>query len=150
MFLREIEHIGIAQRSELLDAQRLHRRILGMFERQIEELAPVLVHVRVPALADRLQRQLQRERIGGEGLGGAAVDVAAELVEQDQRRQQRLGIVAPARRARSEHQIAQGAEARLDLRVELGGGREMLLGREREPEAQHFAGLRVDIQCCCA
>ena len=146
MIARELQIIRVSQRLEAFEAQRLRLGVLGVHQRHIEELAALLGHPRVPALADRLAGQRQRERIGGEGLGGAAMDIAAELVEQDDRRQHRLGIAAPSLRTGRPPMVAQRADQRPAL---LSGRRRAAnpwLGHQQvEPEAQHFLALRVDI-----
>src|SRR5690348_15826371 len=89
-----------------------------MRQRQIEELALCGREARIPAPIYRKTGKVPRQRIPGESLGLAAMDVARELVEQDHRREERLGVVAPSGRAAAQHQVAQGAETLPDILVD--------------------------------
>jgi hypothetical protein len=137
----------LPQRLVAAEAHRLQLATLGMFERQIEELALLRRHVAVPAALHREARQFLRERIGGKGFGRAAMHVAAELVEQDHCGQQGPPVIAPAGGAALQHLAAKAFEARADLPIELVGLREPLLGHQPlEPEAEHFLGHHVDFR----
>jgi len=103
---------GRGQVGEGGDAARLDRGVLGVLERQIEDAALEQAELVVEARVDAGRRQLQRVRVGGEGLGLSAVDVARELVEQHDQRQ-------PAARAR-------GPVIELAARIRAMGARPLL------------------------
>ena len=74
-----------AQRREQRHRASLHGGVLGVLERQIEELAPRLRHAGIEAARDRALRDGERLGVRGEGGGRAAEHVAGELVEHDGR-----------------------------------------------------------------
>jgi hypothetical protein len=63
---------------------------------QVEEAPQVVLEGAVVAAGDGLGGDLAGERVGGELVARAAVEVARELVEQDQQRQRPLGGLDPA------------------------------------------------------
>src|SRR5262245_56701577 len=65
-------HEILAQLSKQLDRARLHRAILAVLKRHVEEYALLARELLVETCRDRLLRNLQRERIGGEGTWRAA------------------------------------------------------------------------------
>ncbi len=82
---------GLPVRLTEVDAAILILDALGVLVGQVEEGAKLRGHVLVQAALDRLPRGGESERVGGEGVRRAAVEVAGELVEQDQQRQRSRG-----------------------------------------------------------
>lgn len=142
---REVEVLGEAQRLEPGDAQRLRIGVLRVHQRHQQEGGALGRQLDVPAAFDAFARQRFGERIGGEGAGIVAEDVAAELVEQDDRREQRLRLAAPAERVVGQHRVAQRAEPLANPGVERRIGDEAAFGRRLvEPEAQHRLRRVID------
>lgn len=68
---------------------------LGMLERQQDEVAKREVERLVMSAPDRLVREHQGQRVGGEGVACAAKAVPRELVQQDEQGQGALGRLDP-------------------------------------------------------
>ncbi len=81
------------------------------------------------------------EGIGGEGVGRAAVEVARELVEQDQERQRALGGLAPAGQVAAGGLHVQRLEAVPDRLVEGVVLGEPFLGASLDPEGDDIARI---------
>ena len=95
-------------------------------------------HGGVPAAVERELRQLERERVGGEGRSAAAVEVAAELVEDDDRGEEMVGRVAPRLGLGREQVAVQRGEAVADAGVErVGLGEPAVAADLAEPEIEH-------------
>jgi hypothetical protein len=117
-----------------------------VLERQIEELPLLDGHFPVPALADRLVGERVRDRIGRERLCRAAIDVARELIEHNDRREQRARIVPPTRRPGRRELVAQVLEPPLAFRIQPVVAREALLRRHfLQPEVQNRVRHRMDL-----
>jgi hypothetical protein len=99
---------------EAIDGHFLVVERFGVLQRHVEEHALDRRQLEVHHAADAIAHQVTRAPVVAECLGGAAIDVPAHLVEQDQHRQ------PAARRLRPEVQLA------------LGGG-----GHERAPALAH-------------
>src|SRR5262245_3740295 len=109
--LAELAHAAFHQRQvAVLIGQRL-----AMLERQIEEHAIRKRVALIEAARDRLGRDLARPRVAEERLGLAAIDVAAELIEQDEQRQRAIRRGAPAIEAAHLRLVHQRTEALADL-----------------------------------
>src|SRR5690606_31961303 len=100
------------ERPEALDRDRLRGRILGVLEGEVEEGALVERQLLVLAARERAARQLERVGVGGERVGGAAMKVARELVEQQHEGEaspRRLGPAVEPAGARLLVEIAEAA-----------------------------------------
>ena len=77
----------LGQRAAELDRAMLRRQVLGVGERQIEEIE---LDDRAVAVVSRLQREFRRRQrpgIGGVGARPVAEDVTRELVEREDQRE---------------------------------------------------------------
>ena len=101
----------VTQGLEQLHAACLQGAVLGMFERQIEEGPLDRPQLPVQAAFDAVHRPGARQRVGGERGGRIAVDVATELVHQDDPRQHTLRHVLPFAQAALACRLDGGAEA---------------------------------------
>ncbi len=77
----------LAEGFEQADRLVLGRQVLGMFERQIDEAALGRMQGQIVTAGDGRAGDRQGLGVGGEGLGRSAVQVAGELIEQDQQRE---------------------------------------------------------------
>ena len=134
----------VAQRLEQADRLVLVGEVLRMLERQIDEHALDRSKRLVEAAGDQRRARFPRLGIGGERLGRAAMQVAGELVQQDDQRQRaarRLGPVIE----RAGPGVANGGGETRARGVEFGVLLEPHLAvRGRiavEPEVQHFIGV---------
>jgi len=142
---RKIERLRIAQLGEFGEAERLKFAILGMHQRHVEEFPLLWRHRSVPAALDREYAELLRQRVASERLGFPAEDVARELIDQDDRGEQRVGRAAPCGGVGAQHLFTECAEARCDRAIEAGRFGEALLVRNFvEPERENGARVRVD------
>ena len=85
----------------------LQRQVLGVLQRQVEERSRGWNEVAVEAASYALGGEPLRGRVLSEGGGGAAMDVARELVEQDDQREAATRRLSPLVR-----ELAAGGEAR--------------------------------------
>src|SRR5690606_3854317 len=108
----------------LLHRDVLQVRILGMLQGQVEKPALHRAQHLVQVLLDAVQAQPLRRGILGEGLRPAAVDVAGELIQQDDQGQAAAGGLLPAAQLAGHSLLVQAAEAIADLGVEGGIGLE--------------------------
>ena len=102
--------VGAEQR----DAAFLVGEVLGMLERQVEELRSRRLDLPVEASRQRPVGDRARQRIGGKGARAAAEHVARKLVEHDGQRQRALGRAPPS--------PASGPRRRLHRFRESAGG----------------------------
>ncbi len=70
------------QGGKQLDALVLGRPVLAVLQGEVEEYAVNVGQLAVPAGGDRPPGQCQCPGVTGEGAGGAAVDIAGKLVQQ--------------------------------------------------------------------
>src|SRR5262245_44788016 len=152
--LREAGERGLVALELREQPQRLalHREVLGVLERQVDELA---LHAGEPAVATAgHQRARRRERasVARERARGAAKDVARELVEHDDLRQRADWHRGPVFELAREGALDQRTEASAALGVERRILDEPLVARRAvqrivgraEPEVEHRSCLRVD------
>ena len=105
-------------------------QVLGMLEGQVEEAAAAAARPAGRSPRSTAARAMRAGLgVGGEGVGRAAVEVARELVEQDQQGQRALGASRPSRRIRRARR--RGARAR----TSAGWPR-----RRRATFSNHFSG----------
>src|SRR5690242_4658543 len=144
----EIEILRITEAREAIHAQSLLLAILGVHQRHVEKGATLGCDRFVPTPRERSMRQIERQTVGSECLTRSAVNVTRELIEQNDRGKQRIGIAIPSRRTARQHGIAQGAEARGNRAIErIILGEPLLLRRLVEPEGQDALRCRMDFAC---
>src|SRR4029079_12703973 len=149
---REIDPIRfrrvIRQRRMQRHASALVLDVLAMLERQIGE-QQLAARVRlVVAAVERVMRQRQRARIGGEGLRIAAEHVPRELVAHNDQREAAARVIGPVRMRAGAGLLPQRTEARDNLGVERRVLLEPRLARlavagragSAKPEFEDFAG----------
>ena len=139
----------VTQGLEQLHAACLQGAVLGMLKRQIEEGPLDRTQLPIQAALDAVEGPGARPRIGFERGGRVAVNVATELVHQDDPRQHTLRRVTPFVQAALACCRDDGAEAHRDLGIQFGtlakpqGGmcaqNLRLIVRAAEPELEHFA-----------
>ncbi len=99
-----------------------------MRERQDEPLGDELIGTIQPAPLDTLLGESQGLGVVGEGLGRAPMDVAGELVQEDQQRQRSVQAIAPMIQGASGGGLDGGHEPFADFGIELRAAR--ILARE--------------------
>jgi hypothetical protein len=78
----------------------------------------------VPALGDGVGRDLQSFRVGAEGVGSVAVDIAGELIEEDEDGERAVWFEGPVVELALAGGLDELAELLLALVVEAFGGHE--------------------------
>src|SRR5690606_39436790 len=96
----------------------------GVLEGRREDPGQVRGTGLIVAASQRPAREGEGQRVGGEGVAGAAVDVARELVEQDHQGQRPFGRLEPA------------------VQLAAGGGEV----RRLEPAGEHGVERRVRVE----
>ncbi len=91
-----LQGLGIPERLVEADGARLMERILGMREREVEELAEQRVDPRIEALGDGALCCNKGSRIRFVDPGGSPEHVSGELVEEQHQRQGTFGGIQPA------------------------------------------------------
>jgi hypothetical protein len=82
---------GLEQRQLAL----LKRHVLGVLERQVEEAAQVILDRLILPPVQRHDREMPRQRVGGEGMARVAEHIPRKLVQQDQQGQRALRSLRP-------------------------------------------------------
>ncbi len=112
---------------------------------QVEKPQLLMAVSAFPPVVERLQRKRTRQGIGNECSPSIPEDVAGELVEQDDGRQQPVRVVPPFIGIACQHRLASRSETLLDDPVQRLVLREALVRRHlTEPEAEHGRGILDD------
>ena len=89
-----VEPLRVAERLEQGEGPLLIVHVLGVLEGQVEEGAQALLDLEVEARVDGATGDGKRQGIGGEGMGRAAIEIAWELVEQDEEGERASGVAS--------------------------------------------------------
>ena len=125
---------------EIFEPLFLGGKVLGMHEGHVEPAARNLRQGRVEAARNRLARNAERLGIGRPGPVIVAIDVARELVEQDDEGERAFRLAHPIVVIALRRRLHRIAELAADFRVEGVAFREPLLRPGIEPEIEHVAG----------
>ena len=124
---RPVERMGVARllrmMGEELDGAGLVARVLRMLEGKVEEGAEHGLGRLVVAAGDGEVRGGQGQRVGGEGVGGAAVEVPRDLVGQQDEGQGGVRGLGPGRDG-----TARGFEVQRLEAMAAGGVEAVILG----------------------
>jgi len=134
------KRVGIAEASEFNQRALLDAQILAVHQWHEQELALVARHRLIPAAVEAEQGQVQRERVGGEGLHAATVQVAGQLVDEDDRREEMLGRFAPCFGTRRDDLLTHGGKAAARDVERIRPGEPALLADIAEPESEQRGG----------
>lgn len=113
LVFRRLDH----QCRKQLDAAILQFDRFGMLQRQITEHALDAPQFALGTAVDQFQCQLQRQRITGKGPGRVAMDVARELVKQQDQRQTAARRFSPVFMQAGGRGIDQRAKTRAHFRI---------------------------------
>src|SRR6185312_11195828 len=108
------------QRLEQGDALLLVGEVLAVLEGEIEELAPYRGQRAVEAMRQRGAGGVAGHRVGREGLGPAAIEIARQLVEKQDQREAGLGLLGPIGTAAARRPLLKRLKPRAQRRVEIG------------------------------
>jgi hypothetical protein len=135
-------HLGIRCLGGQRQALVLVGQVLRVLERQQHELPHRRRHGQVPAVRRGSPRDGAGLGVGGEGVGGSAVEVARELVEQQEQRQRPLGRPGPGVELAARGAVMVRLEAFADRRIEDVVLGVPLLGARFGPEAEDVVRRR--------
>jgi hypothetical protein len=153
---REVEEIlvvlaprlshGCREALVALDRARLQRPVLRMLERQIEERALRGRKLQVNTLVNPGHRKLLRGRVLGEGLWRSAMNMARELVEQNDQGEPPVRRRSPALKISAARPLVQPAEAAANLGIVLCAALEPHLAARGIDSAIRAAGPEPELE----